>query len=698
MALVAEDVKAPARRRYTSAVRAEQAAATRRAVLAAARELFTEQGYAATSITADRAPRGRRRRHRLRGGRAQARAAARAGRDGAVRHRRGRARRGARLRRPDPRRRLGPGEGRDLRVRGRRDRRPDGAGAPGARRGRADRSRLRRAAGRDQRPPGGQHAAVRRRPAGDRRAAARPDRRRGRRHRLEHERRRVPRAAGGRAGLDAERFALLARRRLGPGCCWPDRRVTSPAGLPGAVGRAPRRRRRATGGTAVSTVSDHVHPAASLCAPAEQRTIGLPPEHGRGARHAGRRRSGQSAWAPSGRGASRGTTRCPPGPPRWRRSGRRAPAGRRTAAPAVRGAQQPLGLGQRGRARRRSGATSWARTSPSTSASGTTRSTRPPAAAVVGVEHLAGEHQPVRHVRHHPRQHDGGDDRRHEPDPHLGEGERRRRRRRRRRRTRPAARRRRPAPARGRRRPPAWARTRSPRSSSGNSRTPWSCDAAAGGLGEVHARSRTPGRCGRARPPARRRRRARRRAPSRSWARIARESALRLAGESRVSVATPRDTVDLHHTVGGHSRHPAGPWRRRGTLGADEHRPAAAAEPRPPAGSTRPRRAARERPRRPATHAVRPLRARAVLRDPLRLLRLQHLHLRRARPRRQPRRSTPAPRSPSCAGPPRPSAPTCRRSPPSSSAAAPRRCCRPTTSPPSSPRSASCSRWPTTSR
>jgi AcrR family transcriptional regulator len=52
VAPVAEDVKAPARRRYTSAVRAEQAAATRRAVLAAARELFTEQGYAATSITA----------------------------------------------------------------------------------------------------------------------------------------------------------------------------------------------------------------------------------------------------------------------------------------------------------------------------------------------------------------------------------------------------------------------------------------------------------------------------------------------------------------------------------------------------------------------------------------------------------------------------------------------------------------------
>ena len=50
MALVPDDVKST--RRYTSSVRAEQAAATRRAVLDAARALFTEQGYAATSIAA----------------------------------------------------------------------------------------------------------------------------------------------------------------------------------------------------------------------------------------------------------------------------------------------------------------------------------------------------------------------------------------------------------------------------------------------------------------------------------------------------------------------------------------------------------------------------------------------------------------------------------------------------------------------
>jgi AcrR family transcriptional regulator len=47
---VAGDVKST--RRYTSAVRTEQAAATRRAVLLAARELFAGHGYAGTSISA----------------------------------------------------------------------------------------------------------------------------------------------------------------------------------------------------------------------------------------------------------------------------------------------------------------------------------------------------------------------------------------------------------------------------------------------------------------------------------------------------------------------------------------------------------------------------------------------------------------------------------------------------------------------
>lgn len=52
MARVEDDVKTSARRRYASTVRAEQAAATRRAVLAAARDLFTEHGYAGTGIAA----------------------------------------------------------------------------------------------------------------------------------------------------------------------------------------------------------------------------------------------------------------------------------------------------------------------------------------------------------------------------------------------------------------------------------------------------------------------------------------------------------------------------------------------------------------------------------------------------------------------------------------------------------------------
>ena len=47
---MAEDVKG--RRRYASALRTAQAAATRHAVLEAARELFTEHGYAGTSIAA----------------------------------------------------------------------------------------------------------------------------------------------------------------------------------------------------------------------------------------------------------------------------------------------------------------------------------------------------------------------------------------------------------------------------------------------------------------------------------------------------------------------------------------------------------------------------------------------------------------------------------------------------------------------
>jgi len=50
---VPDDVKtSTSRRRYSSAVRAEQAAATRSAVLGAAGELFAERGYAGTPVSA----------------------------------------------------------------------------------------------------------------------------------------------------------------------------------------------------------------------------------------------------------------------------------------------------------------------------------------------------------------------------------------------------------------------------------------------------------------------------------------------------------------------------------------------------------------------------------------------------------------------------------------------------------------------
>jgi AcrR family transcriptional regulator len=52
VAPVTGDVKPPVRRRYASAVRTQQAAATRRAVLQAARGLFSEHGYAGTSVSA----------------------------------------------------------------------------------------------------------------------------------------------------------------------------------------------------------------------------------------------------------------------------------------------------------------------------------------------------------------------------------------------------------------------------------------------------------------------------------------------------------------------------------------------------------------------------------------------------------------------------------------------------------------------
>lgn len=48
---MSDDVKPLAKRRYSAPQRSAQAAATRRAVLASARELFVRRGYAATTVT-----------------------------------------------------------------------------------------------------------------------------------------------------------------------------------------------------------------------------------------------------------------------------------------------------------------------------------------------------------------------------------------------------------------------------------------------------------------------------------------------------------------------------------------------------------------------------------------------------------------------------------------------------------------------
>ena len=130
-------------------------------------------------------------------------------------------------------------------------------------------------------------------------------------------------------------------------------------------------------------------------------------------------------------------------------------------------------------------------------------------------------------------------------------------------------------------------------SSSGNSRTPWSCapppaasarsmpgaEHPAGVVEHDHPHGVVGERVARA--------------AARSCARIARDSALRLAGESSVSVATPRATSTP--AARGRKSQPAScraRGGRRGTLGADEHRPAAAGDPGPAV------RAARQRPRR----------------------------------------------------------------------------------------------------
>ena len=119
------DVKPSARRRYT--LRRPRRAGrprTRRAVLTAARELFAEKGYVATSIAAIAERAGVAVDTVYAAAGRKPAPAARAGRDDVVGHRPGRARRAARLRGPCPGGRDGPGEDRDLRGGGVRHRGP----------------------------------------------------------------------------------------------------------------------------------------------------------------------------------------------------------------------------------------------------------------------------------------------------------------------------------------------------------------------------------------------------------------------------------------------------------------------------------------------------------------------------------------------------------------------------------------------
>ena len=187
------------------------------------------------------------------------------------------------------------------------------------------------------------------------------------------------------------------------------------------------------------------------------------------------------------------------------------------------------------------------------------------------VEDLAGEHQAVRDVGQHPRQHHGRDHRGDDADPHLGEGERS---------ADPAT-----TTSSGQQSDATGPRRSADDGDDRLRRAPDRLEQ----LGELahalvlHAataawtgpcRSRTRGRCGRARPPARRRRPGLLEGLAQLGAQ-ARDSALRLAGSpgsgSRRRATPPRSPLGPRSQP-----HPAGRWRPRGTLGADEHRPAAA--------------------------------------------------------------------------------------------------------------------------
>ena len=315
------------------------------------------------------------------------------------------------------------------------------------------------------------------------------------------------------------------------------------------------------------------------------------------------------------------------------------------------GAQQPLGLGQRGGRAGGQLRPAGRATSPSTSASGTTRSTSPPAAAVSAsntspvsisrcatcgtirgsttAEMTAGT-SPSRTSEKAKVADVAGDD-------DVAGGQQ--------------ARPRRPAPARGRRRPPAWARTRSAAAARGTRARPGPRHPPPAASDEVHARAEHPAGVVEHDHPhgvvgegvGQRRRAA---AP-----RIARDSALRLAGESRVSVATPRGHRHLHHSVVRSQRascraaaRGAAHWEQMNTVLPLLPTPGLPPDPRPD-------RLPDERPRRPGHDAVRALRARARSARPAAATATSTPTPPTSSAPAPTAPSTPAPRSPSCAGP-----------------------------------------------
>ena len=220
-------------RSYRSPRRQEQAAATRRSVLRAARDLFTRDGYAATTVTAIAAAAGvsldtvyasvGRKPELLLAVIDQVLASSDEPVDLEERE----------YVKAHPPGRDGTREDRDLRRRGRSPRAPDraAAGRPAAR-GRGRRG-LCGGLGGDARTAGGQRPAAGPGPAHHRRAARRPHRPGGGRHRRIHQRGRVLPAAGP-PRLDPRALRAAAGRPVEPdaaGARLPRVRPTAPPGL-----------------------------------------------------------------------------------------------------------------------------------------------------------------------------------------------------------------------------------------------------------------------------------------------------------------------------------------------------------------------------------------------------------------------------------------------------------------------------------